>query len=71
MEYKLPNKTKSKSFYQSMRLMSSFISGVKCAVITKTPEKTKKDFEYFTGRKLALKKDNKRVDTYIAKLIKN
>ena len=54
MKYRFGNNTGGKAFAQMIQLKQNIEKGVKCAIATRNPEKTKRDFEYMTGAKLNL-----------------
>lgn len=71
MEYNFKTqRTMSKSFYMMIQLKQNILKGLNCLVATHNPEKTKIDFEYWTGDKLKLEQTDKSNDLFVASLIK-
>ena len=54
MEYNFKSRLTGKSFSAIFQLKANLLNGLKCAVATLNPEKTKRNFEYMTGSKLIL-----------------
>lgn len=68
MEYNFELQTTGKSFAMMIQLKTNLLNGLKCAVATLKPEKTKCDFEYMTGSKLILQVREKTPNIYDAYL---
>lgn len=68
MEYNFKSRPTGKSFSAMIQLKSNLLNGLKCAVATLNPEKTKRDFEYMTGSKLNLQIRKDATDMYDASL---
>ena len=68
MEYNFKARLSGKSFSGMIQLKMNIEKGLKCAVATLDPEKTKRDFEYMTGSKLNLRSRKKAVNVYDASL---
>lgn len=68
MEYNFKPRPSGKSFSAMIQLKANLLDGLKCAVATLDPEKTKRDFEYMTGSKLILQARKDAADMYDASL---
>jgi hypothetical protein len=71
MMNKQQTRQSGKSFSEMIQLKMNIEKGLKCAVATLNPEKTKRDFEYMTGSKLNLQARKKAVNVYDASLALN
>ncbi len=68
MKYEFKSRPSGKAFSQMIQLKMNIEKGLKCAVATLNPEKTKRDFEYMTGAKLNLEPCEGGKDVYNASL---